>query len=164
MVRQGEPERSAASRTAGFNGWNRRGHSAGHFCSKKRFSHALWSCRCRHAFRMACDSQYTSSFSSYHHERAAIELTHAFVGTPAFYDCRHSAAPRNLGYNLLRERIAVVGPRIFSFSRCHFALLPARATHTCLTELTDWGFRTMPISVPGMPITGSGLMAIMIPG
>ena len=27
-----------------------------------------------------------------------------------------------------------------------------------------WGFRTMPISVPGMPITGSGLMAITIPG
>jgi Tol biopolymer transport system component len=26
-----------------------------------------------------------------------------------------------------------------------------------------WGFRTMPISVPGMPITGSGLMAITIP-
>jgi len=29
---------------------------------------------------------------------------------------------------------------------------------------TGWGFRTMPISVPGMPITGSGMMAIMIPG
>ncbi len=27
-----------------------------------------------------------------------------------------------------------------------------------------WGFRTMPISVPGMPIRGSGMMAIMIPG
>ena len=25
-------------------------------------------------------------------------------------------------------------------------------------------FRAMPISVPGMPITGSGLMAITIPG
>jgi len=28
----------------------------------------------------------------------------------------------------------------------------------------NWGFRTMPISVPGMPITRSGMMAIMIPG
>jgi predicted nucleic acid-binding protein len=27
-----------------------------------------------------------------------------------------------------------------------------------------WGFRTMPISVPGMPISGSGMMAIRIPG
>jgi hypothetical protein len=28
----------------------------------------------------------------------------------------------------------------------------------------EWGFRTMPISVPSMPITDSGLMAITIPG
>jgi hypothetical protein len=31
----------------------------------------------------------------------------------------------------------MVGPGIFSFSRCHLALLPARAPRTCLTELPD---------------------------
>jgi hypothetical protein len=31
-------------------------------------------------------------------------------------------------------------------------------------QKAEWGFRTMPISVPGMPISGSALMAIMIPG
>ncbi len=36
--------------------------------------------------------------------------------------------------------------------------------YALITMDGDWGFRTMPISVPGMPISGSGMMAIMIPG
>jgi len=40
---------------------------------------------------------------------------------------------------------------------CKIALIVA-------TVHNHWGFRTMPISVPGMPITGSGMMAIVIPG
>jgi len=33
-----------------------------------------------------------------------------------------------------------------------------------VSDAFRWGFRTMPISVPGMPITGSAVMAITIPG
>jgi hypothetical protein len=33
-----------------------------------------------------------------------------------------------------------------------------------VSDAFRWGFRTMPISVPGMPITSSAVMAITIPG
>ena len=135
MDGQGEPERGAASRPAGFNGWNRRSHSAGHLCSKKRFSHALWSCCCRHAVRMARDSQYPPAFSPCRHERAAIEFAHASMGTPAFYDHWHSVACSDLDHNLFRRWTAMVGPGIFSFSRRHFSLLSARTRHTCLISV-----------------------------
>jgi hypothetical protein len=142
MDGQGEPERGAASFPAGFNGWNRRSHSAGHLCSKKCFSCALWSCRWRHAVRMARDSQYPPSFSPRHHERAAIEFAHASLGPPAFYDYWHSIACCDHDYNFFCGRTAMLGSGIFSFPRRHFSLLSACTQQTCLTLVpSSWFIR-----------------------
>jgi hypothetical protein len=46
----------------------------------------------------------------------------------------------------------------------HFSDLRVAFSRRQRHFVLSWGFRTMPIGVPGMPITGSGMMAIMIPG
>jgi Amino acid permease len=74
-------------------------------------------------FVLARDPQYASSFSPCHHERAAIESAHAFMGPPAFYDCRHSVARCDLDYNLFRRWTAVVGTGIFGFPLRYFPVL-----------------------------------------
>jgi hypothetical protein len=92
-----------------------------------------------HALRMARDSQYTSSFSPRHHERAPVGFAHASMGPPAFYDCRDSVARCDLDYNLFRGWTAMVGSGNFSFPRCHFSLLSTRTQHTCLTLVPSPG-------------------------
>ena len=100
MDGQGEPQRGAASRAAGLNRGDCRSHSAGHLCPQERFPHALWDCSGRNAFRVAGDSQHTSSFSQSHHERAAGEFAHATAGPPIFYRGRDSLTSCDLAYNL----------------------------------------------------------------
>jgi hypothetical protein len=86
-----------------------------------------------HVYNMM-DDVHASSLSKGHYERSAAEFANAPVGPPVFHGGRYSVNTRDLGYNFLRGRIAIVGSRMLCFPGLYFAPISGRPAQRSLTE------------------------------